>query len=292
MYPISLNTGGLIYTMGGCIINLLSGISCLVIILTVSMSPLMWLYLWCFSVFGIGLNLMNGISSTERVCNDKACYNLLKEDERTRLCHNGQLICLCQDTAKNDIQAYQAILEYYYYLDKNDYTKVGNAINKVSRKENLSKDTLGIVEMELNYVLLLSEIKLLLNFHLNNKSYNKVYDKSKVSHGNITNDKFSHECKSESHLNLEDIKQSITEHKKGGDVHTLRVITIYETYSCFVAGDMDRAGKILNDGINLIEKTNTVYLGEKKFCINELKKVKRMIDSIMRTNITNKLCAI
>ncbi|NLJ96722.1 MAG: hypothetical protein GX321_06175 [Clostridiales bacterium] len=277
MYPVSLNTSGLIYTMGGCTFNLLSAITCLVVIITVSVSPVMWLYLWCFTVFGIGLYIMNGVASTKRVCNDKACYNLLKEDEHTRICHNAQLliakdlahgltykdmrkdlICLCKDVTRNDIQAYQAVLEYYYYLDKDNYWAMGNAINKVRKRENISKEILDIMEMELNYVLLISAIK----------------------------------CKKQCSLNQEDIKRSINNHKKDGDIHTLKVMAVYDAYICFVERNMDKARETLNDRIKLMEKANVVYAGEKKFCVNELLKVKRIMESSIGANKGDKACVV
>ena len=309
MYPLSLYTGGLIYTMGGCIVNLLSAITCLVIIITVSMSPVTWLYLWCFTVFGIGLYIMNGVASTKRVCNDKACYNLLKEDEHTRLCHNAQLliakdlahgltykemrkdlICLCQDDAKNDIQAYQAVIEYYYHLDKDNYTKMRNAIKKVHEKESLSKEISDIVEMELYYVLLLSAIKLQVGISSDNKTINEVHEKANINNKEVY--KKTHDCKNKCGLNLGAIKKSINNHKKDGDIHTHRVMAVYDAYICFVEGNMDKARETLNERIKLMEKANVAYTGEKKFCINELLKVKRMMESSIRDNETDKACAI
>ena len=43
-------------------------------------------------LFAIGIFIMNGTSSIKRLCNDKACYNLLKSNNRARVLHNIQLL--------------------------------------------------------------------------------------------------------------------------------------------------------------------------------------------------------
>ena len=63
MYPLSINQNAILYTMGGCIINLLSGILSLILMIIVPLSPIIWLYTWCFLVFGIGMFVMNGTAS-------------------------------------------------------------------------------------------------------------------------------------------------------------------------------------------------------------------------------------
>src|SRR5690554_1401831 len=51
MYPKSIHFDALLYTMGGCIINLLTAIIGLSIMVTLRMSPMIWLYTWSISAF-------------------------------------------------------------------------------------------------------------------------------------------------------------------------------------------------------------------------------------------------
>ena len=262
MYPGSINTKALIYTMGGCITNLLSALMGFILLFTVDVSPLMWLYVWCFSVFGIGLFFVNGRSSIKRVCNDRACYNLLKINSQARLCHNSQLliakqlmkglsyseigeeaICLCNDIAKNDIEAYQVVLEYYYYLDMGNYMILEQVLDKVRDKENISTELVHIIEMELIYV------KLYLALRLHRKSY----------------------------INLNDIEKAIKRYGKKGDIHTLRVGTVYKAYLYYVNQINQEAAIIIDSTINDIKKSKYIYEGDKVFCIRQLMHMKGMM---------------
>lgn len=300
MYPVTLTTNALIYTMGGCIINLLSGACGLIIMITAPLSPVMWLYTWCFTVFGIGMYFMNGIASTKRVCNDKACYKLLKADKQTKKCHNGQLliakdlvkgltysqirrdiIYICPDVIRDDIQAYQSLLEYYYYLDTKNILKVGQALNKIQSKDNISKDVFDIHEMELNYMILLSA----LIFHVSdnkNFSYNKDIS-SCIVNKNCIDDNLPGEIT----LNLKEIKKAIKTHEKDGDIHSLRVKAVYRVYECLVTKDKAHGMDIVNKAIEVMNKTNYVYKGEKRFNINQLLWIKELVESSKDVRETN-----
>lgn len=257
MYPDSVNNKALIYTMGGCIANLLSGIIGVQLLYTVAKESVLWLYIWCFMVFGIGLFLMNGIARVNRVCNDMACYILLKNDSNSRFCHNSQLliakelmrglsygdigrelICLCPDPAENDIQAYQAVLEYYYYLDIRDYLKMGQALNKIRKKDNISKEVSNIIELEHMYLQLLIEYKL-----LNSSNSNPSIDM---------------------------LRENINKYSKKGDIHSLRIKAVFEAYVQLRDGNIKIATDILKKAIENIKGYKCIYEGERIFCISQL----------------------
>ncbi|NLL00984.1 MAG: hypothetical protein GX271_10025 [Clostridiales bacterium] len=260
MYPISISQGAKLYTMGGCIMNLISSIVGLLFLVFASVTLVMWLYIWSFFTFGIGLFIMNGIARIEKVCNDKACSNLLRVDKHSRLCHNAQLIiarhlmnglsyseigeeiiCLCPDIAENDIEAYQAMLEYYYYLDINNHIMMRQALNKIRSRDNISKELLYSLELELIYLELLLSLRPLDSLH-NNTLLNSVGEK-------------------------------ISCYDKNGDIHSLRVRLVYDAYKQESAGNSNIAIEILSKNIEIIKKCNCIYEGEKLFCINQLKRV-------------------
>jgi len=260
MSPKSIDQDALLYTMGGCIINLASAIAGFAMMAIVRTSPLLWLNIWSFSAFGAGLFFMNGTSRIYKVCNDKACYNLLKEKPHTKLCHNAQLIiarylaegltysrigkgllCLCPKTAGNDIEAYQAVLEYYYYLDKRDYNGAGQALDKIKSTVRVSKEISDIVQTEQTY------LKFILLLNHNNTSLNNIFP-----------------C-------------NLKEFCKKGDIHSLRVSAAVNAYEELKAGHINNALDILSKAKMMIDKANCVYEGEKIFCIRQLEDMKKLI---------------
>lgn len=278
MYPTSINEGALLYTMGGCVVNLLTGIAGLILMIFTPMSPILWLYIWSLLVFGIGMFLINGTASIKRLCNDRACYDLLKNDIHTKVCHNSQLLIakylmrgstynkigeelmsLCQDAVKNDIEAYQAVLEYYYNLDSNNYLKMGQALNKIQDKSNISKEVLDIIDMELIYVRLLCAIEL------------------KIKDDNNPSNPLSRVVDGDTHSIKVDLEE-INSLGRKGSVHSLRIKAVYETYMYFVAGNKTKSIDNLNEAIRLMTTYNYVYEGEKKFCLRQLKKIKNLLD--------------
>ena len=280
MYPKSINNNAMLYTMGGCISNLIFATLGLIAVIIISMSPVMWLYTWSFTAFGIGLLFMNGKASTKRVCNDKACYNLLKMNKHNVMCHNAQLIiakhlmegltykeigeeliCLSPDIAKNDIQAYQAVLEYYYFLDSNNYLKMGQAINKIRSYGNISREVLEIVEQELMYIRLLCAIIL----------------KSKALHEN----------------NSDKLGWNMYKGQRGAmDIHTERIKAVYDAYVLFNKGYKDKAIEALNKALKRLEKGSSVYEGERKFCVKQLMEVKSIIESTIIKIVPEKTYAV
>lgn len=289
MYPKSIDTDATLYTMGGYIVNLLLAIMGVIMLITARIDLVIWLYTWSFTAFGIGLFVMNGTSSIKRVCNDKACLDMLKSDSYTKLCHNAQLVIAkhlmkgltyrqigeegilqCPEVSLNDIQAYQAVLEYYYYMDMHNYMKMGQALNKIRDKDNISKEVSDIVEMEQVYVRLILALKL---------HTREVCDKKSCKSCNII-------------INLKDIDNIIKKHERHGDVHSLRIKALYKSYICLVEGDKVKASDKLNKAINIIKDSNYIYKGEKVFCINQLYKVIDIIDIEMKLDETNRVIAM
>ncbi|NLO08664.1 MAG: hypothetical protein GX129_02190 [Clostridiales bacterium] len=274
MYPKSINQAARLYTMGGYMLNLISSVIGLFLLIFASISPVMWLYIWSFVAFGIGLFFMNGIASIKRVCNDKACYNLIKADKHNKLCHNAQLItarhlingltyseigeeilCLCPEVAENDIQAYQAILEYYYFLDNNNILKVGQALNKIRNKNNISGNMLRLVDMELIY------IRLICGIHIHNKNM----DVKNSSDTENTKRPWLNDA--EAFFNI-----------KQKDIHFDRVKAVYDAYTQYANGSSEKAIVTLNKALYLMEKSNFIYGGEKEFCIKQLLWVKKIME--------------
>lgn len=264
MCPSSINSRALLYTVGGCITNLVTGLAGFIIMLIMPFTPSLWIYLWCFSVFGVALFLVNGTGSIKRVCNDKACYKLLKEDNHNRICHNGQLmvakhlmeglsyrnigeelICLCPDLVCNDIQAYQTVLEYYYYLDKRNHMMIGPALNKIRNRGNISGEVLRIIELEEVY------LRLVIGFGL-------------------------FKCKTERSII---IQEDIDKYIRKGDIHSLRVKAVYDAYQMLRKGELNTCVEMLDNAIDKMKSFSCVYEGERIFCVNQLRKIKGDLES-------------
>lgn len=261
MYPGSLSSGAMLYTMGGCILNLVSAIVGFICIFFGGIQPILWVYLWCFSAFGAGFFIMNGTARLNRICNDRACHDLLKGKKHTRLCHNAQfliakhlaiglsygqikkdLICLCPETADNDIEAYQAVLEYYYHLDRGNYIGAGKALNKIKLSEKLSREIIDTVQMELIYDELI-----------------KWFVASEAKTDNFSEyDEIIKQCKNK-------------------DVHLIRIRAATDAYAALRKGHPDDAMIILSKSINKLRKLKCVYEGEKVFCIRQLEHIIELI---------------
>lgn len=277
MYPKSLETNAFLYTLGGCIANLITGLMGMLLLILVKMDLVSWIYTWCFSAYGIGFSIMNIIADVQRVCNDGACYKFLKSSDQTKLCHNAQLllakkliaglsyrqigkelICLCPSVAGNDIEAYQAILEYYYYLDISNYSEMKNSLDKIKGIKNISNQVLNIFKLELTYQKILSSL-----INQDNSSNNDLEDMD--------------------YLKLP---------YKNGNVHSIRVKSAVKAYKRLSEGDVMKAVEIINEAINYIDRTKFIYDGEKFFCIRQLKKLKNIIVNKynFRDIFTNQYC--
>lgn len=272
MYPKSVNSGAKIYTMGGCYVNLLLAILGLIAMLTGYRNMVLWVYYWCFFAVGIVFYLMNGISNTRRICNDKACSKLLKSDTNTRLCHNAQLIIarhlnegntyerigeeffdLSGDKADNDILAYHAVLEFYFHLETGNYAKMVYALEKIDMEAPISRGVRNIIILERLYS------EMIMSMINGSKS---PLDERKY---------------------MNNIREYIKRYDTKGDVHSVRVKATYNIYDLLNKGNITDAYYQLDYIISDIEKMKCIYEGEKLFCISQLHKLYNIISS----NITN-----
>lgn len=267
MYPVSISQGALLYTMGGCIMNLIGVVVGLVMMILTGGNLILWLYSWCFTVFGVFLLLLNGRPDTRRICNDKSCFDLIRVDSNTKECHNAQLsiakplsegdtykdmnrylVFLCPKLAKNDIQAYQAILEYYYHLDMCNYDKIRSALDKTRDNKSISEEIKRIVQGEYIYSDILMEL-------LSGKG-----DRKELKENGLN------EC--------------IQLYRDRGDVHSLRVEAMIEAYLHNIEGDKEGAIDTLNKSIRRIKDMNCMYMGEKVFCISQMDRVLELLMSM------------
>ena len=104
----------------------------------------------------------------------------------------------------NDIYAYQAVLEYYYYLDTNNYLKAGQALNKI-QNNNISMEVLNIIKLERIYY------QLLLIF----MNFDSIQNSA-----------------SDNNASISSIEESIIKYSKKGDIHSFRVKAVYEALIC------------------------------------------------------------
>lgn len=270
MYPKSILSDALLYTIGGCIINILSAAIGVFILVKVAMCPVLWLYTWSFTAFGIGVFFMNWTERIGRVCNDKACYRMLKDNIHTKLCHNSQLIiarqlmigltyseicrekiCLCSYQEVNDIEAYQVVLEYYYYLDIQDYIRAEQALGKIKDTEYISKEVLDVIKLERIYILLLTALRLI------NKNQIKIFHSQN------------------------ELENHIRKYGDKGDIHSLRIMDVYEAYKNYKSGFILKAVESLNETVQMMNNTKCVYEGEKIFCIKQIDIVKNVIEQYL-----------
>lgn len=263
MYPSSLETDAFLYTLGGCITNLFTGLIGIIILIITRPTRILWIYMWCFSIYGVGFFLMNSIADVRRVCNDGACFRFLKSSYQTKVCHNAQmllakklmeglsyrqigkeLIYLCPTVAGNDIEVYQAILEYYYYLDVSNYIGAKKSLNKIKEIKNISGQILKVLKKEKTYE------KIIIALNSNNYLDNIEFD-------DIANEKLSY---------------------KHVDVHSVRVKMAVEAYKKLNEGNVLEAVKLIDDSLKYISSLKLIYESEKVFNLGQLKKLKMLIE--------------
>lgn len=263
MYPKDLNSGAILYSLGGCIMNaLITAISAIVMILNHN-NLLVWVYTPSILVIGIIFLVMNGVPSTKRICNDMACCLLLKGDKHTRICHNAQLmiarelmkgksygqiptelICLSQKDADNDILAYHAILEYYHYLDMGEYESMSEVLSKIEITTKVSQGIQDIIYLELLYVDLLTRLK----------KNDRTMPNSNRYDG--------------------DIGMYIHKHSVDGDVHSIRIKSAYKIFCYYSKEDITSADQCSSDSMCDINKTKVLYPGEKYFGMKQMYMIK------------------
>lgn len=267
MYPNSPDMGAGIYTMSGCYMNLVLAMGGLVILLYNLEDMVLRIYSWCFFLIGIAFYLMNAIPNTKRICNDMACRILLETDYITRVCHNSQLIIarylsegytykgICKDLiflsgygAMNDILAYQAVLEYYYYLEAGEYEQMKEVLEGVDMEAPISREVLDIIIMEKLYCELIIYISRSTLFSIPHLRCSK------------------------------DINEYIGINKEKKDVHNIRIATVYHAYEYMLQGRQENAGSLLSAGIRMLKDISCLYEGERLFCINQLNMVLGMCE--------------
>jgi len=262
MYPKNIYNNAFVYTLGGCIMNAVMAAVGLVLLVVYHENPIIWLYSWCFFMFGIGLFLMNGIPRTNRFCNDMACYQLLHKDPLTQLCHNAQLltakylhegktyrligenlICLTHDTIDNDILAYQAVLEYYYYLERFDLRMMRSTLQKVNMDSQISSEIRNIIHLEQIYQDLLERM-------------------NGITSAPISENEFK-----------SNIESSFKIYGTAGDVHFMRIEGTYQAYVELLNGNDIKCNEIIQATIQAIYHTKHQYQGEVNFCIDQLNRI-------------------
>ena len=263
MYPKSINAGATVYTAGGYWMNLLLAVIGLLLMLIYIMNVVVWTFSWCLFGIGITFYLINGLPNTRRVCNDKACNLLLQESEKTRACHNSQLliarylnegityqgigeklICITGGKAENDILAYQAVLEYYFYLEANNFDMMRKSLDHIAIGAPISKGVKDIICLEKLYSELMLRFEGMITEPIRTENYGL------------------------------DIRQYIKEHETTGDVHSVRVKAVYDTYESYMMGTYSEALLLLNTAIIEVKSMNCLYEGERAFCLCQLSRIR------------------
>lgn len=265
MYPKTLGNSVWLYTIGGCALNLATAFLGLAgILLFLCTNALLFLYSLCFFVFGLTSFLINIIPNTKRICNDGASLLLLK-DRQTRLCHNSQLFIakelfegktyrqidrellfnLCEQT-DNDILAYQAVLEYYYWLELEDYERMNQTLAKINMNSPISQSLSDLILLEKLYVVLIQSIKEKQSFMLDKAS------------------------------GTWNIQEFIKKHETRGDVHSLRVNTTVNVFEMLKIGKKEKALDIIDGSVKKIKRMNCVYSGEALFCLDQVAGLKKL----------------
>lgn len=285
MSPASLYSNPYVYIFGGCLINLLLTIVGLKVVLAGGRNIVAFIYGWSLFVMGAGFLVMNGVPRVRRICNDMACYRMLVNDKLTRLCHNLQLIAarllfkgasyrqlgegllaLPSDYAYNDILAYQALLEYYFYLDMNDYESMKRALGKIKDERNLSHLIKSYYKIELIYISLIDKIKSPQLWGLSKSYYQSLLKKALAYDGQVKTDL------SENYL----LKHSIK-----GDLHFERVKAAFDAYHDLLSGSREKARERLIMATHRIRNMGCLYQGEKEFCIRQLNLLIKHMDEML-----------
>lgn len=277
MSPQNISANPYLYTLGGCIFNVILSVISLTVMIT-NNSTFTLIYSWSFFVMGIGFLITNGIPRVKQICNDMACFLLLRKDSLTRKCHNAQLMVakllyegytykqidkellgLPGKEAYNDILAYQAVLEYYYYLDIGDSQGQKRALEKINNERVLSECIKGYVQIEQVYFSLITLIK------------KHRYLSEKNNHGRLG---------SASDFDMTQLDEPEGQHLKNlqGDVHMERVKAACNVYKELKNKNYEKAGKYIIKSIDNIEHIGCIYSGERNFCIRQL----RLLDECVR----------
>jgi hypothetical protein len=266
MYPDSVLSNAIIYTIGGCILNLLVAVISFLCMFFVFRNPYLWLLFWCLFISGIAFFIMNIKPHINTVCNDGASYLLLKSDKRICMCHNNQLIiakhlyngltyqqinkeiiCMSPEVADNDLYAYQALLEYYYWLDVGNDAMMREALARIDITSTISENVLDIICLESLYV----------DLYMNMAAMQKEPVDLILYGGNIPT--------------------YILEHDNG-DIHSRRIKAAYEAFEGVRNGDYYMVLNGLENTVRRMKVSKSIYLGEVRFCIDQINKISRFIE--------------
>lgn len=265
MYPKGISCDAIIYSLGGILMNAIITVISAVVLIMNQKNILVWEYTLIFIVFGCAFLYVNGVPSTKRICNDMSCCLLLKEDEHTRVCHNSQLmiaselmggktygeistelLCLSQEAADNDILAYHTVLEYYHYLDIEDYKGINEVLPKIKLSSKVSQGVRDIILMEELY------------------------------HDIIT--RLGNQTKTMPDVNRYDgdIEIFINKYSVAGDVHTIRIKAAFNALRGRIKND-NTSIELCYDAMKTIIKTKALYEGEKLFCNKQISMIIRSL---------------
>ncbi len=259
MYPKNINNGALVYTLGGLIMNTILTSCGILGIVCFYNYPLIMIYSLSLCTSGLAIILANGLPNTKFICNDMACLIFMKRDSLSRECHNHQLmiakhlyegetyrqigkklICHTGSQVVNDITAYHAVLECYYFLDNDEYKNAQNSLLKIDMSAPISKGVKDIIQMEMLYIDMLLDLLLQKTAKLQKACY------------------------------CSEMAGYIKEFEIRGDVQSDRVKATYEAYIRYTHGDTDEAMAGLKSSISEMARRSYLYPGEVLFCIDQL----------------------
>jgi hypothetical protein len=259
MNPKSLDQNSNLYTLGGVIINLFMTMAGFLGIVFFKNQPIIVIISMSFMTSGIAMLITNTIPNTKTVSNDMSCYLLIREDVRTLHYHNAQLmiakqlskgrtygnisrklICIKGREVDNDILAYQALLEYFYHLDKDEFGPARDILMKADQGSNVSRGVEKMIKLELLYYDLLLDI---------------------LSKGTVAETKARYQG---------GVVEYIKENETKGDVHTVRVIGLWEVYKYYKKGRIAEALECMEREISNLRSMSCLYLGEAVFCMDQL----------------------
>ena len=267
MSPKSIHSKAGIYTLGGLAANSLLSMVSFLIMIHADHNIFLLIYSLSFFAAGIALLLLNGIPYTRRICNDMACFVLIKRSSTTSYSHNTQLLVakklmegrtyreinhrlliLPMDIADNDILAYQALLEYYFYLDQDECGKAQQALCKIDQSSRISHNVHKIYRHELLFLQMRMDI-----LKKETMKFETGYDQYEM-------------------------EEYITQNKTIGDPHSLRVIGLWNAYQYYIVEDFINLIECLDATCNEIDKMNCIYPGERYFCLNQLFLIRNTIE--------------
>lgn len=266
MEPKSLSNDALFYTNGGNISNIVCSVCGLLVMVVYRANAIIWLYSWCMFAVGVAFIFVNGIPNIKRICNDGICYQLIKHNDMIRLCHNVQLkiakllysgltyknigkniICLSPDNCRDDITAYQALLEYYYYLEIGNLEMMKKALSKIDisdQKKFISQSMFDSVSMEILFADIVTNLNNMGFQPLDNNVYAAIIEKYLQGNG------------------------------LRGEVHFIRIKAAYEAYEHLLNDNIEGSLYSIDNAIDFIKRKNFVYSGEREFCLNQLRELR------------------